>query len=73
MVTNHRPFGDLPSLRGQADVPFFFDGDKPIFPQALQGKRYRGPGHGQPMSKGRGYYGLPLSFRFRNGFQIVFF
>jgi hypothetical protein len=25
------------------------------------------------MSQGRGYHGLPFSFRFRNGFQIVFF
>jgi hypothetical protein len=36
MVTKHRPFCDLPSFRGQADVPFFLDGDKPIFPHALQ-------------------------------------
>ncbi|HYM75632.1 MAG TPA: hypothetical protein VE377_06605 [Candidatus Dormibacteraeota bacterium] len=42
MVANHRPLGDFPSLRGQADVPFFFDGDKPIFLQALQGERYAG-------------------------------
>jgi len=73
MVANHRPFCDLPSLRAQADVPFFFDGDKAIFPQALQGKRYRGSGHGERMGKGRGYHALPVSFRFRNGFQIVFF
>jgi hypothetical protein len=67
------PFGDLPSLRGQADVPFLFYGDKPILLQSLQGKRHRGSGQGEPMGKRRGYHGLPLSFRFRNGFQIIFF
>ena|ERR1700739_2720271 len=66
-------FGDLPSLRSQADMPFFFDGDKPILLQALQSKRYRRSGHREPMGKGGRYHGLPLSFRFRDGFQIVFF
>ena len=73
MVANHRPFGDFTSLRGQANVPFFLNGDKPIFLKPLQGKRYRGSGHGEPMGKRSRYHGLPLSLCFRDCLQIVFF
>jgi len=31
VVTNHCAFGDLPPLRGQADVPFFFMETSPSF------------------------------------------
>ena len=45
VVANHGAFGNFAPLRSEPDAPFFCDGHELIFCEALQGKRYRRPGH----------------------------